>query len=128
MANTKEQQSMTSAVIETGGKQYRVNTGQVIAVEKLESEVGKKITFDKVLLVTEGKESHFGAPLLTTHTVVGEVIEQARGPKIRVFTYKSKKRQHRTLGHRQALTKVKIVEIGPVKAAAAKPAAAKKFA
>jgi large subunit ribosomal protein L21 len=116
MVNLKEKQFMASAVIVTGGKQYRVNPGQVIAVEKIEKEVGSKITFEQVLMVTDGAETHVGTPLITSHTVTGEVVEQMKAPKIRVFTFKSKKRQRRTLGHRQQLTKVKILDITSAKA------------
>lgn len=122
MVNTKEQRSMASAVIVTGGKQYRVNLGDVIAVEKLEEEAGAKITFKEVLMVIDGADTHFGTPTVDTHIVTGEIMEQMKAPKIRVFTFKSKKRQRRTLGHRQRLTKVKILSIASA-TAAAKPAA-----
>lgn len=112
---------MASAVIVSGGKQYRVNLGDVIAVEKLEEEVGAKITFKQVLMVVDGADTHFGTPTIDSHVVTGEVMEQMKAPKIRVFTFKSKKRQRRTLGHRQQMTKVKILSIAS--ATAAKPAA-----
>ena len=115
MATTTKAENTTSAVIETGGKQYRVNPGQGISIEKLDGEVGSKITFDRVLLVVDGKESHVGAPHLTSHSVTGEVVEQGKGKKVRVFTFKSKKRQKRTLGHRQLFTKVKILTVGASK-------------
>jgi large subunit ribosomal protein L21 len=109
---------MMNAVIETGGKQYRVKAGQLIRIEKLAGEAGDKITFDKVLLVSDDKDQHFGAPYLSSHTVTGEIIEQTKGEKIRVFTFKSKKRQRRTLGHRQPVTVVKILDIAGTKKAA----------
>jgi len=112
--------SMASAIIETGGKQYHVQPGQVIAVEKLETTAGATITFDRVLMVTDGKKVEVGSPLVKGFTVTGEVIEdEAKGIKIRVFTYKSKKRQRRTLGHRQLFTKVKITDLVSAKAAKA---------
>ena len=103
---------MPSAIIETGGKQYRVDPGQIVTIEKLELEVGATVTFSKVLMVIDGAKTTFGTPTVANLSVVGEVVEQGKGEKIRVFTYKSKKRQRRTLGHRQSLTKVKIVSIG----------------
>jgi len=115
---------MNRAVIETGGKQYRVEPGQIIAIEKIEAKVGSTLTFDKVLMVADDKTVEVGSPLLTSFSVTGEVIEQGKGDKIRVFTYKSKKRQRRTLGHRQLETRVKITAIGAPKAekAEVKPA------
>ena len=80
---------MTSAIIETGGKQYRVTTGQVIAIEKLEVEPGATLTFDKVLMVADGDTVEVGAPLVANQVVTGEVVEHFKTKKIRVFTYKS---------------------------------------
>ena len=106
---------MASAIIETGGKQYHVQPGQVIAVEKLETTAGSSITFDRVLMVSDGKTVELGSPLLSGFVVTAEVVEEFRDKKIRVFTYKSKKRQRRTIGHRQSLTRVKITDVSPVK-------------
>jgi len=102
---------MAFAVIETGGKQYRVSPGTIVEVEKLETEAGKVITFEKVLMYQTGSEPVVGAPFVGGVSVTGEVVAQVKGDKIRVFTYKPKKRQRRTLGHRQQLTQVKITEI-----------------
>ncbi len=110
---------MASAIIETGGKQYRVEPGQVIAIETLSSAAGETVQFDRVLMVADGASVELGSPLVAGYQVTGEVVEEMKGKKIRVFTYKSKKRQRRTLGHRQLITKVKIVSIAPVKAAKA---------
>lgn len=123
---------MTSAIIETGGKQYRVMPGQLVQIEKLNAEVGSTVTFDRVLAVMDGDKVELGAPTVST-TVSAEVVEQGKGKKIRIFTYKSKKRQRRTLGHRQSITTVRIAAIGAAKeekptAAAPKKAAAKKLA
>ncbi|MEI6477987.1 MAG: 50S ribosomal protein L21 [bacterium] len=117
---------MSFAVIETGGKQYRVSSGSVISVEKLEGNEGDNITFDKVLLVQEDGDPIVGAPLIEGATVVAQVLAQRKGPKIRVVTYKPKKRQRRTLGHRQQLTQVKITTISTSATKAPKAAAPKK--
>lgn len=103
--------STAMAVIVTGGKQYQVTPGATITIEKLLTETGKTVTFDQVLLVHDGDKTTLGSPTVTGATVTGEVVDQFRGEKIRVFTYKSKKRQRRTLGHRQSLTKVKITAV-----------------
>lgn len=113
---------MTSAIIETGGKQYRVTPGQLVQIEKLTATVGSTVTFDRVLAVIDGDKVELGAPTVQT-TVSAEVVEHGKGKKIRIFTYKSKKRQRRTMGHRQSLTWVKISAIG-ASAAAEKPAKA----
>jgi large subunit ribosomal protein L21 len=106
---------MAFAVIETGGKQYQVSPGSLITVEKLVAEPGESIQFDTVLCYqADGASLQVGAPSLTGITVTGEIVEQFRGQKIRVFTYKPKKRQSRTLGHRQSLTTVKVISIGDV--------------
>lgn len=103
---------MTSAIIQTGGKQYRVIPGQLLQIEKLEGEVGSILTFDKVLLVSDGATVTVGAPFVSGQVVTAEVMAQGRGKKIRVFTYKSKKRQRRTMGHRQSITTIKVSTIG----------------
>lgn len=126
---------MTTAIIATGGKQYRVTVGQLVQVEKLDAAVGSTVTFDQVLAVVEGGVMEVGNPTVA-QVVTGEVVEQKKDKKIRVFTYKSKKRQRRTLGHRQPLTVVRIASIGVPKAApkkeaepkAVKPAAKKPVA
>jgi large subunit ribosomal protein L21 len=102
---------MTSAIIETGGKQYKVAVGELVKIEKLNAEVGSSITFDRVLAVVTDGTVEMGTPTVAT-TVSAEVVEQGKGKKIRVFTYKSKKRQRRTLGHRQSVTTVRIAAIG----------------
>ena len=100
------------AVIETGGKQYRVAEGDVIFVEKLDAEEGAAVTFDKVLAVVDGDASSFGAPYLAGVTVAGTVVKQGKGKKIRVYKMKPKKGYRRTQGHRQPYTKVEIGAIG----------------
>ena len=97
------------AVIKTGGKQYYVEEGNVIYVEKLEGEAGSKVTFDEVLMLGE----KIGNPIVKGAKVTGEIVKHAKGKKIRIFTYKpnttsTRKKQ----GHRQPYTEVKIVKIG----------------
>ena len=89
------------AVIETGGKQYRVSPGQTIEVELLPAEPGSTVTLDEVLLVSTGDETLVGAPFVPGAKVVTIVARESRGPKVLVFKYKSKKRYRRTTGHRQ---------------------------
>lgn len=103
---------MKHAIIETGGKQYRVAEGDVIYVEKLNAEEGVAITFDKVLAVIGEEGSTFGAPYVEGASVAGTVIKQGKGKKIRVFKMKPKKGYRNTKGHRQPYTKVEIGTIG----------------
>ena len=91
------------AIIETGGKQIRVEVGSRIYVEKLEAEVGSTLTLDKVLLVG-GKSVKDGAPYIEGATVTAKVEKQGKSKKIRVFKYKAKANEHKTIGHRQPYT------------------------
>ena len=103
---------MKHAVIETGGKQYRVAADDVIYVEKLNAEDGETITFDKVLAVVDDEaEPRFGAPYVEGVTVSAKVEKTGKGRKIRVYKMKPKKNYRRTQGHRQPYTKVTIVAI-----------------
>lgn len=101
------------AVIETGGKQYLVKSGEVLKVEKLPADVGGKIIFDKVLLVGEddGTNVKIGTPYLEGATVEAAVELQGRAKKILVVKYKRKVRYKRSIGHRQHFTKVKIEKV-----------------
>jgi large subunit ribosomal protein L21 len=99
------------AVIKTGGKQYRVASGDVIKVERLEVEAGQTVSLDQVLMVGEGAEAKVGAPLVTGATVSAEVIAQDRGPKIIVFKKKRRQNYRRKNGHRQDLTVLRITDI-----------------
>jgi large subunit ribosomal protein L21 len=99
------------AVIETGGKQYRVNEGDVIKVEKLPEDVGAKVSFDRILLVGEGEDVKVGTPVVSGAKVTGEVVEQDRGKKIIVFKMKRRKNYRRKQGHRQDYTGVLISKI-----------------
>lgn len=95
------------AVIETGGKQYRVQEGDVITVEKLNVEAGQAVTFDKVLVLGEGKDVKVGTPYLDA-AVTGTVVENGKGQKVIIFKYKAKKDYRKKQGHRQPYTMVKI--------------------
>ena len=99
------------AVIQTGGKQYRVQPGDVIDVEKLEDEVGSRIDLSSVLLVGEDDAVSVGTPTVDGATVTAEVADQFRGPKIIVYKYKAKTRYRRKNGHRQSYTRLRIRHI-----------------
>lgn len=99
------------AIIETGGKQYRVRKDDVFNVEKLDANVGDKVVFDKVYAVNDG-EIRIGTPFVKGYKVVAEVLEQGKDKKIIIFKYKAKKDYRKKNGHRQPYTKIKILEIG----------------
>ena len=118
------------AVIQTGGKQYRVANGDVITVEKLEGEAGSQLSIEPVLMVNDGKATQVGAPVVEGASVAVEVVEQTRGDKIVVFKKKRRQGYRRTMGHRQELTVLRVLDVtgkpaAKKKAAAKKPAAAK---
>lgn len=96
------------AVVETGGKQYRVQEGDVISVEKLNVEDGAKVVFDKVLVAGEGADIKVGKPYIEGCTVEGTAVESGKGPKVIIFKYKAKKDYRKKQGHRQPYTMVKI--------------------
>lgn len=108
---TKTAQGNNFAVIETGSKQYRVCLNDKIKVEKLEAKAGDKINFDNVLLLSKENEIKIGTPLIKGSKVVAEVVAQGRHPKVSLFKYKPKERQHVHKGHKQPYTEVKILEI-----------------
>ncbi len=99
------------AVIETGGKQYRVELGSLLEVERLDAEEGQTVTLDRVLLVADGGEAAIGRPIVTDATVHAEVVRQTRGEKIDVFKYRPKARRRVKKGHRQELTVLRIADI-----------------
>lgn len=99
------------AVLETGGKQYRVTTGDTLEIERLEIEAGKPVTFDRVLLVNNDGKVSVGAPTVTGASVAADVVEHKRGDKVTTFKMKRRKGYHKTIGHRQELTVVKITNI-----------------
>lgn len=98
------------AIIKTGGKQYVVEEGKVISIEKLDVEEGAEVTFDAVLLVS-GDDVKIGQPNVAGAKVTGKVLEQGKERKIRIFKYKAKSNYRRRQGHRQPFTKVKIEKI-----------------
>ena len=105
------------AIIETGGKQYKVQNGDQIKVEKLNAEAGSAVVFDKVLAAGEGADIKVGTPYLEGLTVEGEVVESGKGDKVIIFKYKSKKDYRKKQGHRQPYTLVEIKALAGEKAA-----------
>ena len=101
------------AIIETGGKQYKVTEGDTLFIEKLEAEAGQAITFDKVLAILDGDKATFGAPVVEGASVAATVVKNGKGKKVRIFKYTPKKGYRKRQGHRQPYTKV---EIGKIKA------------
>lgn len=99
------------AIIETGGKQYRVSEGDVITIEKLEANEGEAVQFDRVLTVVKDGSVTLGKPLIAGAKVTGQVMAQGKGKKILVFKYKAKSNYRRRQGHRQPFTKVVIEKI-----------------
>lgn len=99
------------AVVETGGKQYRVAVGQEIDVEKLDGEDGAEVTLDRVLLVATGEQVSVGSPLVEGARVLATIEQQAKADKVVVFKFRAKKRYRRKRGHRQLVTRLRIREI-----------------
>jgi len=99
------------AIIETGGKQYRVEEGSIIRVEKLPAEKGETVTFDRVLMCKNDTEVKLGNPYLDNCQVAGKVVNNGRGRKITVYKYKPKKNYSRKKGHRQPYSEVIIEKI-----------------
>lgn len=102
---------MKHAIIETGGKQYRVAEGDVIFIEKLDAEAGEAVKFDRVLAIIDDEGSVFGKPMVDGATVSANVVKNGKSKKIRVYKMKPKKGYRRTQGHRQPYTKVQIESI-----------------
>ena len=96
------------AIIETGGKQYKVTEGDTLFIEKLEAEAGQAITFDKVLAILDGDKATFGAPVVEGASVAATVVKNGQGKKGRIFKYNPKKGYRKRQGHRQPYTKVQI--------------------
>jgi len=99
------------AIIETGGKQYRVSEGDVLFIEKLEVNEGETVKFDRVLTVVTDDNVTFGKPMVAGASVTAKVVAQGKGKKILVFKYKAKSNYRRRQGHRQPFTKVVIEKI-----------------
>ncbi len=106
------------AVVNTGGKQYKVQQGEVLRVEKIPGDIGSPVTFDRVLMFSDGENVKIGQPVLDDVAVQGHIVEQGKAKKIIVFKYKRRKRFRRKQGHRQAYTAVQIdtITAGTVKA------------
>jgi large subunit ribosomal protein L21 len=96
------------AVVATGGKQYKVQEGEILRVEKLAGEVGSEIAFERVLMTSDGENVQIGQPLVEGALVKGHIVEQGKSKKIIVFKYKRRKRYRRKQGHRQQYTAVRI--------------------
>lgn len=96
------------AVIFTGGKQYKVSEGETLRVEKIPGEIGSSVSFDRVLMFSDGKTIKVGQPTLTDVAVQGHIVEQGKAKKVIVFKYKKRKRYRKKLGHRQQYTALQI--------------------
>lgn len=99
------------AIIESGGKQYRVEPGVVVALERLPGEVGSQVELDRVLLVSDGSTIKVGQPTVAGARVISQIVAHTRGKKIDVFKFKRRKKYRRKTGHRQNLTEVRVAEI-----------------
>lgn len=99
------------AIIVTGGKQYVVNEGDTLFIEKLPVEAGDAVTFDQVLSIVDGENTKFGTPVVEGAKVEATVVKNGKGKKVRVYKYKAKKGYHKRQGHRQPYTKVEIGKI-----------------
>ena len=96
------------AVVSTGGKQYKVQKGETLRIEKIAGEVGSKVIFNQVLMVADGENIRVGQPVVENATVQASIIEQDKARKILVFKYKRRKRYRRKQGHRQPYTAIRI--------------------
>ena len=99
------------AVIQSGGKQYRVKSGEQVRVESLAVEVGAAVSFDRVLMLGEGEGAHVGAPFVAGAAVKATVVSHGRGEKVRIFKLRRRKHFQKSQGHRQSYTEVRIDEI-----------------
>ena len=102
---------MTYAIIRTGGKQFRAESGKTIRIPSLAGDAGSKITFEDVILGSDGDKRHVGSPTLKGAHVTGEIVKHGRGEKIVVFKHKRRKNYAKKQGHRQAFTEVRIKDI-----------------
>jgi large subunit ribosomal protein L21 len=96
------------AVVNTGGKQYKVQKGETLRIEKIPGEVGTRVTFDRVLMVADGEDVRVGQPLVEKAAVLASIVEQDKAKKLIVFKYKRRKRYRRKQGHRQPYTAIRI--------------------
>ena len=96
------------AVVSTGGKQYKVQQGETLRIEKIPGEVGSKVTLDRVVMVADGENVRVGQPVLEKAAVQASIVEQDKAKKVLVFKYKRRKRYRRKQGHRQPFTAIRI--------------------
>jgi large subunit ribosomal protein L21 len=99
------------AIVKTGGKQYKIHEGDIIRIEKIKGNIANAVSFDQVLLFSDGENTSIGQPVLDNVTVKGHIVEQGKEKKIIVFKYKRRKRYRRKQGHRQQYTAIKIDQI-----------------
>ena len=99
------------AIVHTGGKQYKIQEGETLRFEKLTGDIGSEVTFDRVLMVSDGENVTMGRPVLENAAVKGHIVEQGKAKKILVFKFKRRKRYRRKQGHRQLFTSVMIDKI-----------------
>jgi large subunit ribosomal protein L21 len=99
------------AVIKTGGKQYKVEKGSTLRVEKLDGDAGTKLSFEEVLLVADGDNVQIGVPMLSGAKVSAEIVAQEKGEKLIVFKFRRRKAYRRKNGHRQQYTAIKVTDI-----------------
>jgi large subunit ribosomal protein L21 len=99
------------AVLSTGGKQYKVEEGDILRIEKISGDVGASVSFNKVLMFSDGEKVRVGTPLIDGISVSGHIVEQDKAKKILIFKYKRRKNYRRKQGHRQPYTAVKIDSI-----------------
>lgn len=111
METLSEEESRIYAIVQTGGKQYKVSPGEIIDVERLPVEEGSTIELDQVLLVADGEKVRVGSPTVKGAKVIAEVVGEGKGEKVIVFKYKPKVRYRRMKGHRQFHTRLAIKEI-----------------
>lgn len=110
-ADGSEPSMSTYAIIKTGGKQYRVEAGQQLTIEKLPVDTGSQVVFDQVLLLSADGSVRVGQPIVAGATVTGTVVEQTKDNKILVHKYRRRKNSRKTIGHRQPITRVRISAI-----------------
>lgn len=99
------------AVVKTGGKQYRVASGEKLKIEQIPADIGSEIVLDQVLLVADGENVRLGDPLLAGASVKAKVVAHGRGEKVKIFKLRRRKHYRRTLGHRQNYTEIEILGI-----------------
>lgn len=102
---------MNFAVIKASGKQYKVSPGNILEIDKIEGENGKNISFDEVLLTSDGGKTDLGKPYIKGAAVTAKIIEQSKGDKVRVAKFRAKSKYRRATGFRAQLTKIEIVSI-----------------